>query len=256
MPGTGVKAMLDPHPSWLAVLILAARYGSAGLFAGLVVAAGAVGIASPVTGTDAASTWSRLQSGSNLVALAACLAVSWVSSWHLRARADLSERLHALSHGTAEAQATIEALCDVATTLRARVDRRSASLSFLRDVATRLEGADPVAAAEAAADLALARTGALAAEVRAGTSGRPRRLAARDVRGPGARAAPHADPDLTVPIRGRSGLVGDLALWGVRGATLDEATAHDLDVITSWSSRAIAMAAWMPQESVGAGRAL
>ena len=32
---------LEPHPGWIAVLVLAARYGSGGLFAGLVTAAGA-----------------------------------------------------------------------------------------------------------------------------------------------------------------------------------------------------------------------
>src|SRR5438034_8386695 len=60
--------VLEPHPSWIAVLVLAARYGSGGLFAGLIAAAGAVGIGSAIAGAGLLTPWSRLDSGLNLIA--------------------------------------------------------------------------------------------------------------------------------------------------------------------------------------------
>src|SRR5258705_10292090 len=45
---------LEPNPGWIAALVLAARYGSAGLVAGLTAAAGAVVIGSAVPGARVA----------------------------------------------------------------------------------------------------------------------------------------------------------------------------------------------------------
>src|SRR6266545_2075271 len=200
--GTRAGVVLEPHPGWIAVLVLAALRGSGGLFTGLIAAATAVGIGSAVAGSGLATLWSRLDSGPNLIAFGACLAISWVGSRHLRRHADLCERLRVVSDRAAEAEASIEPLRDLVTRLRARVDRTSTSLSFLRSVAARLEGTDAVAAAEAAAELALARTGACAAVVEVGVRGFHRLLAVRDARGPRT-LAPLAvpDADLTVPIR-------------------------------------------------------
>ena len=131
--------VLEPHPGWIAVLILAARDGGGGFFAGLIAAAAAVAAGSAIWGTGLAASWSGLDSAPNLVAFGACLMVSWVASWHLRRHAGLGERLRALSDRAAEAETTIAALRDVVATLRARVDRTSNSLSFIRDVAARLE---------------------------------------------------------------------------------------------------------------------
>src|SRR5258705_433047 len=126
---------------------------------------------------------------------------------------------------------------------------------FLRDVATRLEGTDPVAAAEAAADLALARTGACAVAVKVGTGGFSRLLAVRDARGPET-LAPLVirDADLTVPIRKGNDPIGVLALWGVPRSGLDDATAHDLAVIASWCTPALAVAEWRPEEPANPAR--
>src|SRR5262249_13445257 len=74
-----------------------------------------------------------------------------------------------------EARAAIEALTATVTTLRARVDRTSTSLSFLREVAVRLEGSDPVAAAEAATILSL---WGLSAPDRDGTTAHDREMIA------------------------------------------------------------------------------
>lgn len=244
--------VLQPHPGWIAVLLLAARDGRRGFFAGLTAVACAVAVGSATTGIGLATAWSRVGSGPNQLAFGACLTVSWIASWHLRRHADLSERLLALTDEAAAAEATIGTLRGVVTALRARVDRTSTSLSFLRSVAARLEGGDAVAAAEGAADLALARTGAFAAQVRVGVGGFQRLLAVRDARGPAA-LAPLVlrDADLTVPIVGGKDRVGVIALWGIRRSQLDEATANDLAVIAAWCVRALALAAWRPEETAG-----
>ena len=239
--------VLEPHPAWIAVLILAARDSSVGFFAGLIAAAAAVAAGSAIAGAGLASPWSSLDSASNLVAFAACLMISWVASWHLRRHADLGERLRALSDHSGENEATIVALRDVVATLRARIDRTSNSLSFIRDAASRLDGSDPVMAAEGAADLALARTGARAAEVRVG-KGLQRLLAVRDAREPGVLTPLSLrDADVKVPIRNGSHLVGIIALWSMPRSGLDEATAHDLEVIASWCVPALAAEAWRPK---------
>src|SRR2546422_7558943 len=117
--GGSASAVLQPHRGWIAVLVLAARYGGGGLFAGLIASAGAIGIGSAVAGTGLVTSLSRLDSAPNLIAFGACLAVSWVASWHLRCQADLGERLRATSDCAAESEATIETLREVVATLRA-----------------------------------------------------------------------------------------------------------------------------------------
>ncbi len=245
-------SVLEPHPGWIAVLLLAARDGSGGFFRGLIAAAGAVGLGSALAGTGLGTSYGGLDSAPNLIAFGACLTVSWVASWHLRRQTNLCERLRAFSHRAADDEATIEALREAVATLRARADRASSSLSFLRDVAARLEGRDPIAAAEAAADLALARTGASAAAVKAGIGGDQRLLALRDARGPHV-LTPLAlrDAALAVPIRNGSNSVGVIALWGIPDSGLDDAMAHDLAVIASWCVPALAIGAWRPEEAGG-----
>jgi len=251
-PRTGA---LQPHPGWIAVLVLSARAGGGGFFAGLLAAAGAVAVGTAVTTGSVAGAWVGLDSGPNLVAFGACLAVSWVASWHLRRQVKLRERLGKLSERISETEAANQALREVVGALRARVDRAATSLSFLRDVAARLDGTDPVAAAEGAADLALARTGASAAMVQVGMGGVRRPLAIRDARGPGALSPLEPlEADLTVPIR--NGIpVGTLTLWGVPRSGLDDATSNDLAIIASWCLHALAPAAWR-REVGGDGRKL
>lgn len=249
---TGI--VLDPHPGWLGVLLLSARSGSGGLLTGVIWAAAGIAVAMAVGDAGLAYAWSGLDTASNLTAFGACLTVSWIASWHLRRYADALERQDALSERAAQCQATIEGLQEVIGTLRARVDRTWTSLSFLRDVATRLEGSDSLAAAQAAADLALARSGASAVAVHhMGPRGVQRLLAVRDARGPGAlsRLEPR-DADMTVSI-GAGPRVGTLSLWGVRPSGLDQATAHDLELIGTWSARALSGSTWHP-EPVGETR--
>jgi len=256
--GARAGAVLEPHPGWIAVLLLAARYGSGGFFAGLGACAVAVGIGSTVAGTGLMTRWSRLDSGPNLIAFGACLAVSWIASWHLQRQAGLDERYRGISDRASQAQETIETLRGVVATLRARVDRSLTSLSFLRDVAASLEGTDPTAAAEGAADLALARTGASAAAVKVGVGTFQRLLAVRDARGP-RDLTPLAlqSADLTVSIRNGNDRVGVIALWGIPPSALDKAAANDLEIIASWCARALTVSTRRPNEPAApAGRAV
>jgi len=256
--GARAGAVLEPHPGWIAVLLLAARYGSGGFFAGLVACAAAVGIGSTVAGAGLMTRWSRLDSGPNLIAFGACLAVSWIASWHLQRQAGLDERYRGISDRASQAQETIETLRGVVATLRARVDRSLTSLSFLRDVAASLEGTDPTAAAEGAVDLALARTGASAAAVKVGVGTFQRLLAVRDARGP-RDLTPLAlqSADLTVSIRNGNDRVGVIALWGIPPSALDKAAANDLEIIASWCARALTVSTRRPNEPAApAGRAV
>src|SRR3989442_15477302 len=63
--GARAGVVLEPHPGWIAVLVLAARYGSGGFFTGLIAAAGAVGIGSAVAGTRRGAPGSPPHSGPN-----------------------------------------------------------------------------------------------------------------------------------------------------------------------------------------------
>jgi hypothetical protein len=248
--GARAGVVLEPHPAWLAVLVLAARYGGVGLMAGLIAAAGAVGIGAAVAGTGFVTSWIRFESGSNLTALGACLAISWVASWHLRRHADLRERLSGVLGRATDAEAANAALLGAVGKLRSRVDRTSTSLSFLRDVAARLEGTEPVAAAEAAAELALARTGASAVAVEVGAGRSRRLLAIRDAESPDEFAsATLREADLIVPIRNQDNRIGSIALWGIPASGPDEATAHDLVVIASWCGPVLAITAWKTVEA-------
>src|SRR5439155_4393129 len=104
---------LEPHPGWIAVLVLSARYGSGGFIAGLTSCALAVGAASAIAGTPLADAWGRVDSELNLMALGACLIVAWIASCHSSKQADLVERLRALSDHAADAHAMVQSLREV-----------------------------------------------------------------------------------------------------------------------------------------------
>ena len=247
----GVGFVPEPNPSWIPVLVLAARDGTNGFLLGLISSAAGFAIGSEITGVGLASASSRLDSGPNLMAFAMCLLVSWIASWHLRRQADFQARIHSVTARAGEAETTARSLRDAAIMLRARVDRAATSLSFLREVAESLEGSDPAAAAQAAADLTLARTGVAAVAVKVGGD-LNRLLAVRDARGPHV-LTPLVlrEADLAVPIRSGNDRIGAIVLWGIPASGLDEAAMHDLEVIASWCVPALTVAARRPADTVG-----
>ena len=60
LPQVNAGAVLDPHPGWIAVLVLAARYGGPGLFTGLFAAACGIGLGSVIAGAGLAVSWGGL----------------------------------------------------------------------------------------------------------------------------------------------------------------------------------------------------
>lgn len=229
------------HPVWIVVFFLSAWLGSAGFLGGVVLAVGAVTLESVIEGGGLSALWSRVTTEPDMAALGASLVVAWITSLHSRRLAHLREREKMLSEHAAEAEEAARRLRDLVALLRARVEHASSSLSFLRRAASRLEGRDPKEAAEAAADLALARTGASAIAVRTGAGKSRNLLVARDVSGLGAYHSMSPDgPDFSVPIRAGDVEVGVMELWGVPGRVEDEATTHDLEIIAAWCAQAIA----------------
>jgi len=250
LPWARSGPVFEPHPGWIAVLVQSARYGSGGFLTGMAAAAAAVGLGSAIAGTGLSEALGTLESVPNLMALGACLAVSWVASCHTERQAVLHRQLQVLSDRAADAESTIQALHGVLEVLRARVDRTYVSLSFLRDVASRMDGSDPVDAAEGAADLALMRSGAAVVALKVGKGDSERCLALRDMSGPDSlMPSDLGSPDLSVPICAGDDRVGVIELWGLPQTTPDRATAHDLAVIASWCGPVVGHCVWLQEEA-------
>ena len=230
----------EPHPGWIAVVILGARYGNPGFLAGLTLATTAALLGSVIAG-DPAAAWRGIGSGADLVAFAACLGITWVASSHLRREAELCDRLDWLTRRAEGAEAAAESLREVVERLRRRLDRPAVSLGYLRDAIVRLAGRDPVSAAEGAADLALVRSGASLVSVGVGEGDGLRRLAVRESSGADDFGPLRpADADLLVPIDAGGERVGAIAILGLPPGAVDQATQHDLEAIASWCAPAIA----------------
>lgn len=235
--------VLAPHPAWIAVMVLGARYGSGGFLAGVAAAAAGVGLGSALSGGDLFATWTGTRGGPDLVALGASLGISWVASTHLRREADLRERIELLADRAGSAETAALELRGLVDGLRLRADRTGASLSFLRDAARRLEGGEPRAAAEAAADLALVRTGASVVTVETAEGHTGLRLAIRSSGGPEEFALHQTEvPRHVESIRSAGDRVGVIALWGLPARGLDQAALHDLGVIAAWCAPAVVAA--------------
>jgi hypothetical protein len=262
--GMGAHA-LRPHPIWLAVALMAARYGTRGLAAGLIggwtlTIAAALALRVPMAAVEA-----RIGSGPDLGALLGVILIGWVASIHERRARELGMALAALEECCAADAAALEALRSTAVVLRARADRLDTSLTFLRDVATRLESGDSSSAAQAALDLATARLGARLGWVAMADGERltpvastgpwaplplPRSdrtvAAALRLRRP-SRALDLSDgtaddSDLAAPILlGEDGrLIGLIVLRGVPQGGASAAALHDLSLIAGWSARSVA----------------
>jgi hypothetical protein len=262
-----------PHPGWAAVILLSARYGSRGfgfaLFAvwgGLTLTALAMGVPlGPVLATAGSSV-------PDLTALVLSVLVAWISSAHERRIDDLSVRGVELAQKSTGDDAIVAELRDAALALRARADRVDHSVTFIRDVAARLEGGDPLRGSQAALELAIARTGSRAGLVQlVDERGRLQTVAslgawtllrarppdvvvdptikaafesAASVRAvdlpelAGLAEAGSDHSDVAMPITDEAGeVLGVLALRGVPADSLSHALVHDLGLIARWCAK-------------------
>jgi hypothetical protein len=264
--------VLRPHPIWLVVLALAARYGARGLVLSVPVAWGSLALLALSWRSLPAHVLTELARPSELGALAAALLVSWIASVHERRVQDLEEQRELLAGKVSHDAAALAELRRAALALRARNDRLDLALTFLRDVARRIEGGDLNTASEAALALVVARLGARAGAVQmpatdggssdaltsaftlvattgawaapgpgerdatileALRSGEPVRAVDLTGAGPG-------DSDLAAPIIVDDDAVGVLAVRGV--ARVGAAALRDLAVVAEWVSAAFARA--------------
>jgi hypothetical protein len=266
-PGDLGLTTLYPHPVWLAVAIVAARYGSRGLGVGLPLSWSALGLTALAMRISPMAVMARTASGSDLGALIGVVLVGAVATIHERRYDILQDTVETLKERSAGDRAAVKELREVAVVLRARADRLETSLAFLRDVAGRLEGGDPGAAAQAALELALARTGARAGTAQLVQRGRLKALASVGTWAPDAAASDLAsdqtvamvlrnrrptrafdlsdvrptDSDLAAPILdSRGDVCGILALRGVPHGGASGVSLHDLALIAAWCTKAFA----------------
>jgi hypothetical protein len=257
VPYLGLGA-IDPHPVWLVVLVVAARYGTRGLAVVIPIAWGALALANGSDGP--ARALDTLAMPMELGALAGTVLVGWIASGNERRERVLAGKVAELERRVAADSVTIGDLRRAALALRARNDRLDLSLTFLRNIARRLHGSDAEAAAQAALELVVARIGARAASVQMLSGGE---LRSRAVIGIWNRGAPDNtalaamsgrqpvraveltaggsdDSDIAAPITDASGVVrGVLAARGVPGGGSSMAALRDLSVITDWAAPAL-----------------
>ena len=259
-------AGLHPHPAWAAVILLAARYCTRGFAFAMLMVWGVLTLTALVLGLGLGPIGAMSSSAPDLVALSVAVVVSWVASAHERNIRELAAGLTKLQRQKAEASAAVSALKGAALALRARVDRVDHSVTFMRDVATRLSSGDPVVAAQAALELALARTGARAGVVQLASGRRLRTVASagawtlqqsrppdvfsdvtiqaafesgRVRRATDLDGASTDDSDVAFPITdGNAPLHGVLALRGVPSDSLEAAPMHDVSLIANWCGKA------------------
>jgi hypothetical protein len=251
-------ALLDPHPVWLVVVVIAARYGTRGLAIALLMAWGGLAIANGADGPG--RVLDTLAMPIELGALAASVLVAWIVSGNERREHALAAKVVDLERRASVDGSAIGELRRAALALRARNDRLDLSLTFLRNVARRLHGSEPEAAAQAALELIGARIGARAASVEILAGGQLVPLAVigiwnREAPDHTARAAlragqpmralelaeggPH-DSDIAAPITDATGEIrGVVAARGVPGGGASMAALRDLSVIADWVSLAI-----------------
>jgi hypothetical protein len=263
---------LRPHPVWLVVMALSARYGARGLVTSVPVAWGALALLAVPWRAAPARLLTELARPSELGALAAALLVSWIASVHERRAQDLEEQRDLLAGKASHEAAALGELRRAALALRARNDRLDLALTFLRDVARRIDGGDVSTASEAALALVVARLGARAGAVQtpalAGATAGAVPGALIIVATTGAWAAPGpgesdatvgqalrsgepvraidlpgagpGDSDLAAPIIVGDDTVGVLTVRGV--ARVGAAALRDLAVVAEWLATAFARA--------------
>ena len=252
---------------------MAARYGVRGFLVVMALAWGALAALAVPSGFGALRTLDVMATSSELGALAAAVLVAWIASAHDRRQLAQAERLAELEKKSAADNAAIEELRNATLALRSRSDRLDMSLTFLRDIAHRLDGTDANAASEAALELVITRLGARAAAVEMlspGGNGTPelattssrgiwnpegtdrtalaalrtgRATRALDLRDGGA-----GDSDVAAPVMDATGAVrGVLVARGLPGGGVGATAVRDLGVIADWLAPVLTVEAARPR---------
>jgi uncharacterized coiled-coil protein SlyX len=251
-------AVIDPHPVWLVVAVIAARYGTRGL-----------AVVIPVAWGRARRRQRRRRAGAGARDVVPArrvgrarrtVLVGWIASGNGRRERTLAARISELERRVAADTTTIGDLRRAALALRARNDRLDSSLTFLHNIARRLHGSDAEAGAQAALELIAARIGARAASVEMLAGGELRSMAVlgvwnrtapdrtalaamngrQPVRGLELAEGGPDDSDIAAPITDATGTVrGVIAARGVPGGGSSMAALRDLAVIAAWASPVI-----------------
>lgn len=264
------------HPAWLAVTVLAARYGGAGLYLGLIIVWGPIILATLVIDGSLASLSDRAYGVTNLLAVGTAVAVAWVAMSHERRFTTVSAKLERALEERERTDESVDAMQASLTALRSRCDRIDSSVSFWRSIARCLERGDSSEAGRAALELCSIRCGASAGLVQrwsdAGSSAfagegsvvvaqrglhlsRPRDLcsdrtalaAVETAVAMTASDVPDAterDSDVAIPILDDldGAVLGVIALRGIDPATLQAASMRDLTLIAEWLAPSLAVA--------------
>ncbi len=261
-------AGLGFHPGWIAVAVLAARYGIRGLFLGLAFTAVSLTVAAELLGGDRYGVLVRAGMPSEVMALAAVTLVAWIAMLHDSRMTRMALRLEDAEHRLGESDEVMEAMRETMATVRARADRIDLSLTVWRDLASRIERGDPGEAARASLELCALRLGATAGIVQRWDGGALRTLAwhgewsasqprPRDIftdRTATAavnRARPATisqienagadDSDVAAPILdGEGKVIGIIALRGLPARRLRAADVRDLVIAAQWLAPALA----------------
>jgi hypothetical protein len=266
-PGDPWMTDVGFHPAWAVVMVFAARYGTRGLFASLVVVWGGFVALGLFLAGSLDGLVQRAGSVSDLFALAASTLVGWIAMLHEGRIGRATMRHLAAEQRRAAADETVDAMREVIGFLRARNDRIDMSISLWRDVAARLERGDAAEAAGAALEICVVRSGATAGVVhrwdgahlhalawRGATPAEPgprdiqsdrtaiaavarrRPVLASEVEGVAAE-----DSDLAVPVLAEGGAVlGVIALRGVAPGRLRSVDARDAAVVARWLAPTLA----------------
>ena len=268
---------LHPYPLWAVVLVMAARYGASGLAVSVPVTLGTMLAVSTALSSGIGSWLLGRWPLSDLASFLLALLVSFIASGHQGRRRALEDERQRLQERLGDQEATLAELLRTAVALRARVDQLHTSLSFQRAVAERLESGDARAAAQAALELATARTGATRGAVRLWCNGRLDEIAATVAPGaPGLSPtdctaaaalrrcrAVHAgelsergedDSDLAAPISDDTGaLLGVIALGGVDSDARTSWAARELTLIADWCKKSMSTPPALPLASAVGG---
>lgn len=257
--------MIALHPAWLPVIVLAARYGTRGLFVSLALVVGALTLTGLVNGSGVHGLTMRSRFYADLVALATATVIAWIAMAREARMRRVIDQLHEATTSHRQAEEAVTALHESLAYLRSRHDRLDVSLSVWRDVAARMERGDAVDASRAALELCQMRVGATAGSVQLRDGNRLRLVATRgslpesevvrDIGGdhtvrdaivaravaPAAAGAGETDSDVAAPIvDADSGLVvGVIALRGVPASSLRAANLIDLRLIAQWLAPAL-----------------